>query len=84
MYNDQHNSCLIVFSSSTSLHKAEKVLKNAGISVEETRPPSGLTGGSCAYALALQERNTASARRLLGEIPHGGIYCRMNGGYREV
>ena len=84
MYNGQHNSCMIVFSSSTSLHKAENLLKNAGIAVEETRPPSGLTGGSCAYALSMQEKNTASARRLLTGVPHGGIYCRMNGGYREV
>ena len=59
-------------------------MAEAGITAAETRPPSGLTGGSCAYALWVSEKQTRKALARIGEIPHGGTYCREGNGYRQI
>lgn len=77
-------NCLIVFPSSTSVERAAAALKAAGIPAAQTRPPSGLTGGSCAYALRIDSRLIGRARRCIEGISHGGTYCGDGTGYRQV
>lgn len=64
--------------------RAEAELTKAGIRAEQTKPPSGLTGGSCAYALRIGGRRADEAIDRVRGIPHGGVYCGDGKVYRQI
>ena len=82
MYN-----CLIMQRSVTYARKSQKTLASGGITSYVTRPPLELSGGECAHALKVRERDlqkSAVAIRQAG-IPVARAYIDIgNKRYKEV
>jgi len=77
------NTCLILYLSSTSAQEAAAILRAHRIPAETAKPPSGLTGGSCSYALSFPSRYLPAVRRLISTA--GGLYCMTGtGSWRRI
>ena len=72
------NTCLILYLSSTAAQEAAAILRAHRIPAETAKPPAGLTGGSCSYALTFPSRYLPAVRRLIST--GGGLYSRNTDG----
>jgi len=82
MYN-----CLIMQRSVTYARKAQKILATQGITSYVTRPPLALSGGECAHALKVRERDLYKCAPCLRQaaIPVDKAYIDLGGNrYREI
>ena len=66
------NDCLLLYLFSTEAQEASAILNRNRIRSRVTKPPAGLTGGSCAYALRFSPRDL---RRIRALGFSGPVYC---------
>ena len=73
-----NESCLVLYLSSTAAQEDAARLHARRIPCRADKPPAGVTGGSCAYALLFPPHELARVRRWAD--CSGGIFCRGKDG----
>ena len=78
-------NCIITFRSVTPAQRAERLLRNTGISCQIGRTPKWMEEQGCGYSVRTGYRDLAAVVKLLNEaeLPYRKIYLRRENGTVE-